>query len=335
MSPDHETGAPGGPEISVIVPFLNAEETLERSLRSVLRSEGVVLELIAVDDGSTDKSAKIATALGARVLSNPRPRGPAVARNQGAVVARAPVLLFLDADVTVGPNTVARAASWFGPDSPYDAVMGSYGPTTPAPGFWSRFKNLQHHFTHQNAREEAKTFWSGCGAVRADRFRSLGGFSEAFDRPCVEDMDFGYRLTGAGGRIRLDKVLQVTHWKTYNGWSLLRSDLFDRAIPWTRLILRYRAFNADLNTSGGGATSVALAAAVALALLAAPWRPWILGAIPLALAALAYVNRSFLKLCRDERGLWFAGAALFALLLHYFVGGCGLVLGVVGYPLSK
>lgn len=321
----------GGPAISVIVPFLNARDTLERCLESVLGSDGVALEVIAVNDGSSDGSEKIAEALGVRTLHNAAPRGPAVARNQGAAEATAPILLFLDADVTVGPNTVARALSWFDADSPYDAVIGSYTDHTPAPGFWSRFKNLQHHFTHQNANPEAGTFWSGCGAIRADRFRALGGFSPDFSRPCIEDIDLGYRLREAGGRIRLDGAMQVTHWKRYDGVSLARSDLFDRAIPWTALMLRRRVLRNDLNTTGGGAASVLLTAGAALSLpLALGGAAWLLAAAA-GVAGVAALNRRFLALCAEHEGPVFAAGALGALMLHFLVGAAGLPLGALAY----
>ena len=60
-------------------------------------------------------------------------------------------------------------------DSQVAAVFGSYDETPPG-GWFSRYRNLMHRYYHQTARRTARTFWAGCGAVRADLFRRIGGF---------------------------------------------------------------------------------------------------------------------------------------------------------------
>lgn len=65
--------------------------------------------------------------------------------------------------------------------------------------------------------------------------------------------ELGYRLKMAGFRIRIEKSLQVKHFKRWSVRSMLKTDLFDRAIPWTVLILSSKGFISDLNanTSSG------------------------------------------------------------------------------------
>ena len=76
---------------------------------------------------------------------------------------------------------------------------------------------------------------------------ALGGFDEGYRQPSIEDIELGYRLKQAGHRIRLCKALQVKHLKRWSVVSLLKSDFFDRALPWTELILRDRRVINDLN----------------------------------------------------------------------------------------
>jgi hypothetical protein len=97
--------------------------------------------------------------------------------------------------------------------------------------FLSQFKNLLHHYVHQNAAEEAGTFWAGCGAVRKKAFLDAVGFSEAYTLPSIEDVELGYRLKASGKTIRLLKALQVTHLKRWPFAGLIRSDIAGRAIP--------------------------------------------------------------------------------------------------------
>ena len=87
------------PDLSVIVPVRDGEATLGASLASVLERADRLLEVIVVDDGSTDASAAVAEALGppVRVLRQAG-AGPAAARNAGVAAARGRLVGFLDAD---------------------------------------------------------------------------------------------------------------------------------------------------------------------------------------------------------------------------------------------
>ncbi|HEX8923043.1 MAG TPA: glycosyltransferase family A protein, partial [Pyrinomonadaceae bacterium] len=153
------------PLISVIIPVHNGGAHLDRCLDALMTSAGD-FEIILVDDASTDESAAHAQARGIRVLRQDARRGPGAARNLGAQEARGKILLFIDADVAVRPSTVARVASHFQSKPELAALFGSYDDAPAATNFVSQYKNLFHHFVHQQGHERAETFWAGCGAVR-------------------------------------------------------------------------------------------------------------------------------------------------------------------------
>src|SRR5262249_47747925 len=120
-----------------------------------------------------------------------------------------------------------------------DACFGSYDDAPAAPNFLSQYKNLLHHYVHQHAHILASTFWTGCGAMRRVVFLGLGGFDEQTYRlPSIEDIDLGYRLRRRGGEIRLLKEMRCAHLKRWTARSMLRSDIFERGIPWTMLLWR-------------------------------------------------------------------------------------------------
>ena len=113
----------------------------------------------------------------------------------------------------VRSDTIARIRRRFEMDPRLDALIGSYDDEPASAGFASQYKNLLHHFVHQHGREEAATFWTGCGAIRREVFAAAGGFDESYTRPCIEDIELGHRLRQRGRRIVLDPALQVKHLK--------------------------------------------------------------------------------------------------------------------------
>src|SRR5574341_1218107 len=199
--------------ISVIIAVYNSADHLRPCLEHLARSTVACHECIVVDDGSTDASASVALESGAKVLSTGGPGGPARARNLGAKFAEGDLLFFLDSDVCVHPDTLARIQSAFDEDPKLDALMGSYDDSPESPDFLSQYKNLMHCFVHQRSRRRACTFWSGCGAVRRAVFFEHAGFDESYQRPAVEDIELGYRMFMAGRQMILDKAIRVKHLK--------------------------------------------------------------------------------------------------------------------------
>jgi cellulose synthase/poly-beta-1,6-N-acetylglucosamine synthase-like glycosyltransferase len=187
-----------------------------------------------------------------------RRRGPSYARNRAAEVAKGEILLFLDSDVCVKSDTLSKIARSFEADAELAALMGSYDSTPACEDFLSQYRNLMHAYVHQHGAELASTFWSGCGAIRRTIFLEHSGFNEGYGRPAVEDIELGYRLIRAGHKIVLDRTIDVTHRKRWTFWSLVKTDIMDRGIPWTELILRDHVMPNDLNLQLSQRVSVAL-----------------------------------------------------------------------------
>jgi GT2 family glycosyltransferase len=243
------TEQPGRTTVSVVIPVRNGPKDIADCLAAIARSTRAPTEILVVDDASVDDTAAVALSLGARVLRLPENVGPAAARNRGAELARGDILFFTDADVRVHPDTIDRAVAALTRTDEFAAVLGSYDETPSDPGFISQYKNLFHHWVHQHAKEEAQTFWTGCGAVRRETFLAIGGFNEGYGRPSIEDIELGFRLRAAGCRIRLDKGMQATHAKRWTWFDLMRTDILLRGAPWIALMLRDRYAPSDLNLS--------------------------------------------------------------------------------------
>jgi GT2 family glycosyltransferase len=185
----------------------------------------------------------------------------------------------------------------------------------------SRHKNLLHHWTHQNASSEAITFCGGFGMIRRAAFLAVGGFD--LQLRFLEDVDLGYRLHRAGHRILLAKNLQATHAKAYTLGSLLRSDVFERAAPWVRLMLTHRIVRNDLNTRVHNVLSVLAACALPISLVLDP-RLRLAAAL---LLIVIWLNRDFLRLGLREYGPVFALRSACLCWLSYVASAAGACLG--------
>jgi hypothetical protein len=214
------------------------------------------------------------------------------------------------------------------------AVFGSYDDAPSERNFLSRYKNLLHHYVHQSAREEAFTFWAGCGAVRRDTFLALGGFDERYRNPSIEDIELGYRLRKAGHRVRLCKALQGTHLKRWGVLSLLKSDFLHRALPWTDLILRHGRMANDLNLTVSGRLSVALSGALRASLLGAFLWPVLLLAAGAAAAALVWLNADLYRFFWRKHGPWFALGTLPWHWFYFLYSGAAFLIGTVRHALG-
>lgn len=305
----------------MIIPAYNAETLLPACLDSIATSQRRPDQVIVVDDSSLDQTGRIATSWGAIVLRTDRQSGPAIARNLGANAALGDLLFFLDADCLLHPDTLLLAEQAFLKDENLAALIGAYDLEPEAKSFLSRFRNLMHSYYHHRGKRQACTFWGACGAIRREAFFAVGGFSSSFDRPSIEDIELGLRLTDAGARILLDPNVQVKHRKIWTLGSMLKTDIKDRAIPWTRLILARGKMQNDLNTSVTQRLSVFL-------VLISP----LLGFLgwPFALGSLAFAALLNLPLYRFLALHWNVGAALCSIPVHlFYFAYSGLSFGIV------
>ena len=179
---------------SVIVPAHDAAATLPRTLECLAAQEaGGEFEVIVVDDGSSDATAALAEAAGARLVRHERPLGPGASRNAGVAAARAGVLAFTDADCAPAPGWLAAGLGALdgaglvqGRVEPRpDVPLGPYDKTLWVTRAWGLF-------------ESANLF------MRRDVFDTVGGFDDGLlelaGAHFGEDVVFGWRAQRAGVR---------------------------------------------------------------------------------------------------------------------------------------
>jgi hypothetical protein len=187
------------------MPVRNGASDLARCLASLTASAGdVPIEIVVVDNGSTDDSADVARSHGARVLSRPGLKVGAC-RNAGASEASASLLAFVDADHEVTPEWVSACLHAF--RDPTTAAAGDLC-RAPQPGTW-----VQRMYDALRARDEGRrdVEWLGAGnmAIRRDVFLSVGGFDESLE--ACEDVQLCHAIRRAGHRIVSEPGMGSVH----------------------------------------------------------------------------------------------------------------------------
>jgi glycosyltransferase involved in cell wall biosynthesis len=314
-------------KLSIIVPVHNGAGTLFACLKALIEAPGPSREILVSDDASRDNSLEIVSSMGVAITRNDVNCGAGAARNAGAAKARAPILVFVDCDVIIERDALNRITAFFDTNPQYSAVFGSYDAKPPAANLVSQYRNLLHHFVHQNGRFEAETFWTGLGAIRRSVFEHTKGFREL--QHFVEDIELGVRLSSEGFRIALDPNLTCTHLKTWTLVEMARTDLYDRAIPWSALLLERRRVTNDLNTNVNGRLGVASIFLAAMSLLLAVAWPGF-GLVALAAVVLLLISmRPLLQYFYRERGALFAARCVPLHVIHLSCACSGFLIALL------
>lgn len=209
--------------LSVYVPCYNGARWLAECLDALLAQSQPVDEVLVVDDGSTDASAKIAAGYAPRVrlLRHPRNLGLAVARNTALARASGEIVASVDADVRVTPTWIARLLDAF--SSP--RVVAAGGRLLEAhqeqlPDRWRAVHMAQH--AGDFPLLDPPVLPGANVAVRRDVVRALGGYDESFGTN-YEDADLQRRLQAQGYLCRYEPGALAYHLRTDSAASVLRT----------------------------------------------------------------------------------------------------------------
>lgn len=228
------------PRLSVIIPVRDGERQLAACLAAVCPSPSpAAWEVIVVDDGSTDATAAVAARFPCRLLRQPH-RGVAAARNAGIDAARAPLLLFLDADVRLHPGMLELVTDWFDTTPSLAVLQGIYDPDAPGANAFFRFLHRRHWcciHARNGVRLPVANLESGCLALRRAVITECGRFDERFLLPGGEEHELGMRIA-ARFPVTYEPRFTATH--DCHGVLPTLRDMLRRSAVFAGLVLRHR-----------------------------------------------------------------------------------------------
>lgn len=199
--------------LSIIVPTLNEEMFIERTLVGIKRLQGIPYELIVSDSGSSDSTVAIARRHADKVVQYAdRPRNAGRGRNEGARAAQGDLLVFIDADVTLQETSVFfnRACKEFERD-PHLVAIGARVKALPEVetwGDWISHKIINFNCFVINNILHGAAISGEFQMMRTSAFQTAGGYNEKLT--ITEDNELYSRLRKIG-RIRLVRELWVMH----------------------------------------------------------------------------------------------------------------------------
>lgn len=235
-------GGPGPGDVTVVIPVRDRPAELARCLAGLAGGPdpagrpGPGLRVIVVDDGSADPGAiaAAAAAAGARLLRRDASGGPGAARNTGLAAVRTPLVAFVDSDCVPGPAWLAPLLRHF-----TDPAVGAVAPRIVAheqrAGWLARYEQVRSALDMGPAesivRPGARVAYVPGAALVVRREAAAGGFTE--DMPVGEDVDFIWRLAGAGWHIRYEPRAAVAHQHRVRAgeWLRRRRDYGTSAAP--------------------------------------------------------------------------------------------------------
>ena len=222
-------------ELSIVIPTHSRRETLARCLRALQEQDGAggTFEVVVVDDGSTDDTADFLAEAAAREPRDLRylrqaNSGPAVARNAGVALARAPIVLLLDDDILARPGLLREHLDWHRrhPDSRM-ALLGhvAWSDEVEVSPFMRFIDSSGAQFGYGGIRDGERVDFRYAYACNLSLKRELllrQPFDTRFPWAAYEDIELGYRLEREGLELYYHQRAAASHYRTVTVPQFLR-----------------------------------------------------------------------------------------------------------------
>lgn len=220
---------PNEARVSVVIPCYNSSQTVAKAIESALGQTHPSVEVVVVDDGSTDDSAQVCARFGDRIRLVRQPnRGLSAARNAGVEAATGEYVTLLDADDMLLPACLARRVTLLDVDPKLGLVAGWFREIDADGNLIERTPEVRQVWREAPFRQAVRRNWGPPvgWTFRRDAYFRVGGFDPLL-RSC-EDWDFVIRIASRYG-IGYDTEPSVLYRKSEGQMSSHHHTMLDAA----------------------------------------------------------------------------------------------------------
>lgn len=319
--------------LSIVIPTYNAKRFIIPLLESVFRNKIEEMEVVIVDDCSTDDTVVTARKYPVNMIELQKNGGPAKARNIGVEASKGDIIFFLDSDVVVLDGTIKEVQEHFERDPSAKCVIGVCSTEPLNKGFVPAYMAM-FEYIHliETPGHKVSVFAPRCGAVKKDFFRKIGGYNESYKGADVEDFELARRINRVGSII-LNPKIRVRH-QFANFKQALRI-YFKRTVMWVHLLFKIKKLDNAGPTSPSNGIAAICAFFSILSLVLIPYSAFAMHLFTFFIIVYIISNMKWWNFMRNEKGLFFAARAL---LLNYFLGieiMIAAMYAVAVYPFKK
>ncbi|MEJ2745121.1 MAG: glycosyltransferase [bacterium] len=324
---------------SVIVPAFNAKDDIVDCVKPILDSDYKNIEILVVDDCSSDGTADRVRNLPCLVLRTDRRSGPAGTRELGIRHSKGDVLVFIDVDIVVEKTTIRRLIESLCENPGIASVSGDYDTSGSCRNLCSLYQKSYNEYKRIFLPPYGPYINTSIYCIPREIMQSAGGFRT--DVYTGEDYELGLRLASQGHTSYFNRSILVAHNKRVNFTQLIRQK-FQYATNVTMLKLEFEKNNKSLKIDLKRTFSVAVDQIIAAAL---SWPLIISGCLALIFPASIFGRLTlalFLGYCLSSARFWiflFKTVGITAIpfipisFLDHAVSGLSAIIGFVRFRL--
>lgn len=334
--------------LSIVIPAFNSQNTIGKLLESIKTSKKIEsrdIEIIVVDDASLDKTVDRIAGLvkffkfNLKLIKLKSNSGPAGARNIGVKYAKGKIILFLDSDVEVFPNTIFEVINSFKTDQDLFALTGVWDKRQKSRKFFPKFKALRDWSYWINERDPKNYYYlfsTRIAAIERKLFLRLGGFNTTYKAALIEDIELTYRIARRYAVVFNPRV-RVRH--EFEEFLTIAKKYFWRSYFWSKLYRKRKKFDPVATTGKEAVTTLSAGILCVLVVIYFVIRIWnlelrimnqsfsfyLLYSLFIILIIHFWGVRKFLYFVAREKGLLFALKSFFTGIVLYLIILAGAV----------
>ncbi|MBN1231829.1 MAG: glycosyltransferase family 2 protein [Candidatus Coatesbacteria bacterium] len=200
-------------EISIIIPVKNGSSTIARCIDRLYESTVKDIEIVVVDDCSTDNTIEILEKYPVKIVRLPESKGPSYARNRGVEAATSKYVFLIDSDILVKKDTLEIILDTYRNNPEADAVQGIVSPENDGyENIYNNYQNYYHNFVLSSIKKKWVSITISCvHSIKREAFLKTEGYNELIPHASMEDVEFGYTLRKHDVHIIMNKDLNIIH----------------------------------------------------------------------------------------------------------------------------